>query len=392
MKKKLLIGILGMGLLLSGPIARAEDGIVAQFTAWFEGLSDTSEALQAKRQEAEEALRRLQDERAKAEDALKRLKVEIGEATANWEEERRRRQKELDGLNAERENAKAETGDLIKALREEQKNWQETRKQLAKELEQLKCAQEEAARRLAQRQEATNWRKRLEAIPNLKKFLDANALDRIDALRYFNDIDYGTIADTPYGDLVICRADIDLKYGFLDRETLRNKLLNQFTGRPAIRGDRVFLLSLAENADAWEKNIASLGESLFCSLKSLNPRRARDKELADFELINVLRRKNPADILRLFFETSYDGLYVAVFVRVDGASSVYVAAPKSSFKVVGKEALMAEFQAPARVRLDRDVNDVAFYLQRPDDRLEASDAKGCLDIFLSQLEEALAVK
>ena len=219
----------------------------------------------------------------------------------------------------------------------------------------------------------------------IKKFIEADALDWIDVVSDFKDKDY-----FKEGPLTFCREYINYSssYGFADKEYLFNKIKSFFGGGLAVNGDRSFSFDLSRDTMLWGNTIKAAGEEAFFSLKNLKPVKAGDVINIALKLLQNLKdvRISSNSAVRLFFKTNYEWLQIAAVVRENVSPTYYLV---SSRPLLQKSSLSSALMNPKTISLDPSVEKLTFNLIAPDHRIADNELDSCLNIFIDQLLASL---
>lgn len=181
---------------------------------------------------------------------------------------------------------------------------------------------------------AANILARLNEDEHTRKFLQAGMLAKMDTVKFMTaDKSYGAldIRNTPYGDLTM-NLDTD-KFGFINPASLKNALKTLFRDNTfSLRGDSVVLVISGDKSD-WNKQIDSISGNAFFTIDGLSSEldglthstNTAESEIASFLMLNDIN-----GILRVFFRTKHEGLYVlAVMENESSKPAVYLTADGS---------------------------------------------------------------
>ena len=216
----------------------------------------------------------------------------------------------------------------------------------------------------------------------VKKFLEADALEWIDFIADFKDKDY-----FKEGILNFCREYPNSlsSYGFVDREYLMNTIRKFYGGRFSLQDNKKFMFRLSGNTVLWNNTIKSTGENAFFSLKTLRPGKGGDILNLALRLLQTVRdtKIDSRHAIRLFFRTNYDWLRVVAVIREGVPPTYYLAGNKT---LVERNSLAEALMNPDNIELDSSMEDLMFNLLKPDSRLQSSaNLDTCLYIFIEQV-------
>ena len=216
----------------------------------------------------------------------------------------------------------------------------------------------------------------------IKKFLDADALEWIDFVSDFKDRDYFTD-----GSLTFSREYVNSlsSYGFIDREKLKNTIRSFYGGGFSLLDNMRFTFRLSGSTVLWNNTISSTGEEAFFSLKTLKPGKGGDVLNLALRLLQTVRttKTDRHSAVRLFFRTDNDAIRVVAVIRDDMPTTYYLA---SNRPLIERYSLVRTLMDADRIALDASMENLMFTLPQADEKLKSGvDLDTCLDVFISQI-------
>ncbi|MBR2208844.1 MAG: hypothetical protein IJ859_08590 [Synergistaceae bacterium] len=220
----------------------------------------------------------------------------------------------------------------------------------------------------------------------IKRFIEADALEWIDVVSDFKDKDYFN-----EGALNFCReyTNSSSSYGFANKEDLINKIKTFYGGGFACDTNRKFSFNLSSSTVLWNNTIRSAGEESFFSLKNLQPGKSGDMISLALRLLQTLKDKNIDNnsAVRLFFRTNYDWLQVVAVIRENADPTYYLAGNRP---LLEKNSLVKTLMDNNIITLDSSMERLIFNLLKSDNRLKfGTNIDTCLDVFINQVFESL---
>ncbi len=205
-----------------------------------------------------------------------------------------------------------------------------------------------------------------EKYPWLKKFkfLDEDALVKIDSVNKIRDVDFFI-----EGDLTYCRVfpnGSPANYGFINREKIREALRGLYGGELSITGKRSFSFKSSREEASF------IADSALLSFESVKFVSADKQKLEDV--------RQDYGQTRYFFRTDSEGVY---FVAVEGDKERFYLA--AGDYVVSRERLREILSNEQRINYDPESEIMTFNLWTPDNELTDQNINACIEIFISQL-------
>lgn len=216
----------------------------------------------------------------------------------------------------------------------------------------------------------------------VKKFLEADALEWIDFVSDFKDKDHFS-----EGSLTFSREYPNSlsSYGFIDRDNLKDTVRKLYGGGFSIKDERRFMFKLSGSTILWNNTVQSTGEGAFFSLKTLKPGKAGDVISLALQLLQTVKttRTGKNSAIRLFFRTDNEAVRVVAVIREGVQPTYYLAANKP---LLERHLLVRTLLDSEKIALDSSMEELTFTLVRSDDRLRhGTDLDTCLNIFIDQL-------
>lgn len=216
----------------------------------------------------------------------------------------------------------------------------------------------------------------------IKRFIDADALEWIDVVSDFKDREYFS-----EGSLNFCReyTNSSSSYGFADKDYLMKTIKSFYGGGFAIDTNRKFSFSLSSNTILWNNTIKSAGEEAFFALKNLKPGKSGDMISLALRLLQTLKDKNIDNhsAVRLFFRTNHDWLQVAAVIRENADPTYYLVGNKP---ILEKNSLVKTLMDNDRITLDSSMEKLTFNLLKSDSNVKFGvNLDTCLDVFINQV-------
>ena len=220
----------------------------------------------------------------------------------------------------------------------------------------------------------------------IKRFIEADALEWIDVVSDFKDKEYFN-----EGAVNFCReyTNSSSSYGFANKDYLVNTIKSFYGGGFALDSNRKFSFNLSSSTILWNNTIKSTGEEAFFSLKNLQPGKSGDMISLALRLLQTLKDKNIDNnsAVRLFFRTNYDWLQVVAVIRENTDPTYYLAGNKP---LLEKNSLVKTLMDNDRITLDSSMENLTFNLLKSDSSLKfGTNIDTCLDVFINQLLENL---
>lgn len=268
-------------------------------------------------------------------ESLDKREANLNEREAKLNEREKNLKQDIEAENKKKQDELAEKERLLNEQQREIESQNATiTSQKIKLSEDLASIDKFQSRQRELARKAAKILARLNEDEHTRKFLQAGMLAKMDTVKFMTaDKTYGAldIRNTPYGDLTM-NLDTD-KFGFINPASLKNALKTLFRDNTfSLRGDSVVLVISGDKSD-WNKQIDSISGNAFFTIEGLSSEldglthstNTAESEIASFLMLNDIN-----GILRVFFRTKHEGLYVlAVMENESSKPAVYLTADDS---------------------------------------------------------------
>ena len=207
----------------------------------------------------------------------------------------------------------------------------------------------------------------LRHLPLLKKFIEAGAIEQIISVNDFNDKDFFSS-----GSMVFCKVFENSRANFrlMNFEKLKQSLKSLYHGELKTSSEN-FVFKISPAVTDWTKTLMDISENSMFKIQDIEPMKSIRK---------IYRADN--GVLRFLFRTNHEGLHLAVFQKLDGNLSLYLASENGKiFEVDQLFKLLSDKKFIERIGS----NTAAFYIQKSNRSLQNAGIDECIDIFIKQV-------
>lgn len=173
--------------------------------------------------------------------------------------------------------------------------------------------------------------------------------------------------------------------GFFNSDGLKSALKSLYRGDFSVRSNMRFIFE-SDPSRSWNDKKNMLEDAAFFSAKTLRPGAGSSITGLESKIADCLKETNDEPVLRFFFSTNHDGLYVTAIMKGNKVSGCYLSSGKNA---VNRSAFFNDIREKLRQsEFDGEENTIQISLWNPDTRLDGEiDFNTCIDIFIKQLSE-----